>query len=345
MSISVGVLGATGLVGQRLLVRLENHPQFDVVAIAASEDRIGEPFEGSVPWRIDEPRPTSFDHLTFDKAAPGELTGDPPLVLSALPGSVATETEPAFAEAGVIVCSNASPLRMAEDVPLVIPEVNADHLSLIDEQRRSRGWDGAIIKNPNCMTTTIALPFAGLSDLGLDRATIVTMQAISGAGTGGVFGIDIVDNVLPDIPGEAPKLATEPRKLLGTVTAGQLTQHPISIDAACHRVPVLDGHFATCFVELDEAYPPSQVRAAIEGLEGVNLPSAPAQPITVIDEPRRPQPRIDRDLGAGMGVAVGPISVEQHRVSFSCLAHNTIRGAAGACLIAAEAAVDDGYLD
>lgn len=343
MTIPVGVLGGTGLVGQRLLARLDDHPWFEVAAVAASDDRVGAPYGESVTWRIDEPLPSSVARLTLDAADPGSLSGLPPVVLSALPGSVAAEVEAAFAEAGTLVCSNASARRMAPDVPLIIPEINRDHLSLLSTQSRERGWSGSLVKNPNCMTATITIPLAALKPFEPRSATVVTLQAISGAGTGGVHGIDIVDNVLPDIPGEAEKLATEPTKLLADLDGETLDPYQLEVDAACHRVPVVDGHMATCFVELGTAPTSNEVRAALDGFDGVDLPLAPRQPITVIDEPRRPQPRYDRDTEDGMGVAVGPIHLEGSRLRFTCLAHNTVRGAAGACLLAAEAAVDAGY--
>lgn len=343
MTVPVGVLGASGLVGQRLLARLGDHPTFEPVSVAASDDRVGERYGDSVTWRIDEALPPAVADLRFDPADPDGLGGDPGLVLSALPGAVARDIEAAFAESGALVCSNASPGRMDDDVPLLIPELNADHLGLIEHQRDARGWAGALVKNPNCSTVTVALPLSALVDLGLEAATVVTMQAISGAGTAGVHGIDIVDNVLPDIPGEADKLADEPRKLLGSLADGAITPHPVAIDAACHRVPVIDGHLASCFVELGSETSASAVAAAFGAVPAVDLPSAPARPIHVIDAARRPQPRYDRDAGDGMAVAVGPIDVVGSRVRFTCLAHNTIRGAAGACLLAAEAAVDAGY--
>lgn len=344
MTVPVAILGGTGLVGQRLIARLESHPWFDPVVVAASDPRLGERYGDTITWRIDEPMPASIADIRVDRADPDDLSTDVDLVLSALPGEVATEIETRFAEDGALVCSNASPGRMDPDVPLLIPEVNYDHLALIDQQRDARGWEGAIVKNANCMTTTVTLPFAGIDRFGLTTATVVSMQAISGAGTSGVHGIDIVDNVLPDIAGEADKLASEPQKLLGSLTADGIVHHTIEVDAACHRVPVTDGHLATCFVDVETAPTRESVIDALSSVPTVDLPSAPTDPITVIDEPRRPQPRYDRHVSDGMGVAVGPVAVAENRISFSCLAHNTVRGAAGACLLAAEAAVDAGYL-
>lgn len=338
------MLGATGLVGQRLVARLGSHPIFEPVAVAASEDRAGTPYDEAVTWRINEPLPDSLTDLELDVAEPGTLSGDPDLVLSALPGGVAEELEPAFARDGTFVCSNASPERMADDVPLIIPEINEGHLDLIEHQRSQRGWSGALIKNPNCMTTTITLPLAALLDFGIEHAAIVSMQAISGAGTGGVHGVDIVDNVLPDIPGEADKLATEPHKLLGTLDSEGIEPRSFTVDAACHRVPVIDGHMATCFITVEDAVSTETIQSAFEGYPGVDLPSAPDQPIQVVDEPRRPQPRYDRDAGAGMAVTVGPVEIDGPRIGYTCLAHNTVRGAAGACLLAAESAAEAGYL-
>lgn len=344
MTQAVAVLGATGLVGQRLVHHLEDHPWFETVAVTASPDRVGERYGDSVTWRLPGGPPAVVADLAIGPTEPDGLTGEVDIVLSALPGSVAAEIEPAFAETGRLVCSNASPGRMDPDVPLLIPEINLDHLSLIDHQREHRGWSGALIKNPNCTTTTITLPLGALRAFGLESASVVTMQAISGGGAHGVAGVDIVDNVLPDIPGEADKVASEPTKLLGTVRTGEWVGHPITIDAACHRVPVVDGHLATCFVDVDEEPTHDAVVDALTSFEGVELPSSPARPISVIEQGRRPQPRLDRHRSAGMGVSVGPVRVDGGRIAFTCLAHNTIRGAAGACLLAAEAAVDNGYV-
>lgn len=344
MSIPVGVLGGTGLVGQRLLALLDDHPLFKPASITASDERAGERYDESVIWRIDHDLSDSIGAIQLVRSDPAAVSTDVDLVLSALPGSVAADIETSFARSGAIVCSNASPLRLADDVPLVIPEINADHLKLIDIQREERGWDGAIVKNPNCMSTTVSLPMWAIADLGIERATIVTMQAISGAGTHGVNSIDIVDNILPDIPGEATKLSEEPLKILGTVEGGSIVPHEASIDAACHRVPVIDGHLATCFITVEEQTSASAVAEKLTSAPSVELPSAPERPILVTEAERRPQPRYDRNASDGMAVTVGPVDVDQSRIRFNCIAHNTIRGAAGACLLAAEAVVEQGYV-
>lgn len=340
---TVGVLGATGIVGQRLVTRLIDHPLFELGAVAASPDSVGARYADAVTWRIDEPCPPDIAEITIDPCEPGGLRGDPDLVLSALPSDVAATVEPAFCTAGVTVCSNARYARMDPDVPLIIPEVNADHIELVEQQRRDREWAGALVKNPNCTAATVTLPLAALSAFHPTAARVVTMQAISGAGASGVASLDIVDNLLPRIPGEADKLAAEPTKLLGTVRNDTIAPHPIAIDAVCHRVPVVDGHFATAWVDVEK--PPSRqsVVSAFETFNGITLPSAPDQPIRVTDRPRRPQPRLDRDAGDGMAVTIGGIEVIDTSVRFDCLAHNTVRGAAGACLLTAELADTVGY--
>lgn len=343
VSIPVAVLGATGLVGQRLVARLSAHPEFDLACVTASDDRAGDRYGESVTWRIDEHLPEAAAALPLERTDASLVADQASVVLSALPSGVAAEVEPALAEAGALVCSNASVDRMAPDVPLIIPEINAEHLDLIDDQRNARDWSGALVKNPNCMSTTVSLPLSGLRRFGLESARMVTMQAISGAGTAGVNGVDIVDNVLPSIPGEADKLASEPRKLFGDLKGGTIELDPLTVEADCHRVPVVDGHLATVFAELTEAPTAEEAAAAMAGIDQVSHPTAPTTPVTVVDEPRRPQPRYDRDRADGMAVTVGPVSATSTGVRFTCLAHNTVRGAAGACLLAAEAAVAAGY--
>ncbi len=344
MSIPVGVLGGTGLVGQQLLALLDDHPVFEPAAITARDTRAGDRYDESVTWRIDHELPDSIGALRLERSDPTAVSADVNLVLSALPGSVASDIEARFARSGAVVCSNASPQRMAADVPLIIPEINTDHLKLIDVQRERRDWSGALVKNPNCMSTTVSIPLWAISELGIESATIVTLQAISGAGTHGVNAIDIVDNVLPDIPGEAAKLSEEPQKILGAVEGDSIVPHAASIDAACHRVPVIDGHLATCFITVEEQTSASAVASKLSSAPAVDLPSAPERPIHVSEAGRRPQPRYDRDAGDGMAVSVGPVDVDESRIRFSCLAHNTIRGAAGACLLSAEAVVEQGYV-
>ncbi len=344
MSIPVGILGATGLVGQRLVSLLDGHPQLEVVALAAGDERVGSTYAEEVTWRIDAPLPATSGQLTLDHAHPAELSGDPEVVLSALPGSVAREVEPVFAEAGTLVVSNASFDRMASDVPLIIPEVNAEHIHLIEHQREARGWDGALVKNPNCTAATITIPLAALGQFGIEQVRAVTMQAISGAGADGVMAIDAIDNVLPNIPGEADKLASEPAKLLGSYTGGRIEPAGLTVDAACHRVPVIDGHMASVWVDLDTSPEIDAVTEAFDTFSPVDLPSAPTQPIVRRQELRRPRPRYDRDEAGGMSVTVGPVRVDDSTVQFECLAHNTIRGAAGACLLAAELAIETGYV-
>lgn len=343
MSIPVAILGATGLVGQRLLTLLEDHPTFDLVAITGSEHRVGETFGDEVTWRVDAPMPAEVASMPLERSAPAELSGDPEVILSALPGSIAGEIEPAFAEAGALVCSNASFDRLAPDVPLIIPEVNAEHIHLVEHQRDARGWVGALVKNPNCTSAGIAIPLAPLAGFGLEVVTAVTMQSISGAGARGVYAIDAIDNVIPNIPGEAEKVREEPAKVLGSYASDRIDAHPVDIRASCHRVPVIDGHLASLWVELDEVPTEADVVDALEGLPAIDLPSAPSRPIVRADRSRRPRPRYDRDAADGMSVTVGPVEIDGSTVQFETLSHNTLRGAAGSCLLAAELAVEAGY--
>lgn len=335
MTVPVAVVGATGLVGQRLVARLVDHPHFDVAALTASDRHGGSAYAEAVTWRLDEPFPDAVGAVTMRETAPA-LAETCPLVLSALPSDVAQAVEPALAEAGAVVCSNASAFRMDPDVPLLIPEVNAEHLDVLATQRANRGWDGAIVKNPNCTSVTVTLPLAALRPFEPTAARIVTMQAVSGAGATGVAAVDAIDNVLPNIPGEAAKLETEPRKLLGAHSDDGIEHHAMDILAACHRVPVQDGHLASCFVEFADTPEPAALERALAAFEGIDLPSAPTDPIEVRADARRPQPRLDRDAGDGGAAVVGPVRPAGEGVQFECLAHNTIRGAAGACLLNAE---------
>lgn len=337
----VGILGATGTVGQRFIQLLENHPQFEVTALAASDRSQGKAFGEACAWRLPGAMPESVRSLPVQPPRPAL---DCEIVFSSLPSNVAREAEEAFARAGYAVISNSSAFRMDEDVPLLIPEVNHEHLALLDTQRRNRDFDGGfIVTNPNCSTVMLAMALAPLhTRFGVEAVVVTTMQALSGAGYTGVASLDIADNVLPFIESEEEKMEAETLKILGRVRGERVERAPLRVSAQCHRVNVTDGHMAAVRVKLGR--PPAQPEEICEALSSwrslpqeLRLYSAPTEPIIVRDERDRPQPRLDRDAGRGMSVTIGrirPDSVMDYR--FVALSHNTIRGAAGAAILNAE---------
>jgi len=344
----VGILGATGVVGQRFIQLLEDHPQFEVTALAASDRSQGKTYAEACAWRLPGEMPGRLRKVVVQSPAP-PLDCD--FVFSSLPGDVAGEAEESFARAGYPVISNSSSHRMDADVPLLIPEVNAEHLSLIDSQRTARGYDrGYIVTNPNCSTIVIAMALAPLHrEFGVASCVATTMQAISGAGYPGVASLDITDNVLPFIGGEEEKIESETVKILGRVSDGKIVDAGTLVSAQCNRVNVIDGHMASMRVKLSQTASLDQVRAALGSFtslpQELKLHSAPANPIIVRDEADRPQPRLDRDAGNGMSVTVGriaPDNVLDYRLV--ALGHNTIRGAAGAAILNAELLIAMGKL-
>jgi len=344
MTVRVGVLGATGAVGQRLVQLLDPHPDFEIAALTASEDSTGRPYREAAKWRAEGPIPEAIADEPVRETVPDAVPGDVDLLFSSLPSSVGERVEPAFADAGFVVSSNSSNARLDDDVPLVIPEVNADHLDLLEVQRDGRGWDGALVKNPNCSTITMVPPLAALDEFGLERVHVATLQAVSGAGYSGVTSMEIIDNVLPHIGGEEEKMETETRKLLGTFDGATVAYHEVSVSASCNRVPTLDGHLENVWAETREDPAPAAAERAMADLPSIDLPSAPDPPVTVFEDPGRPQPRLDRNLDDGMGIAVGPVQETADGVQFDCLAHNTIRGAAGASVLNGELLVREGWL-
>ena len=336
----VGILGATGTVGQRFIQLLENHPQFEVTALAASDRSQGKPYGEACAWRLPGEMPESVKGLPVGPPAPPM---DCEIVFSSLPGEIARETEEAFARAGYAVISNSSALRMDEDVPLLIPEVNHEHLALLDAQKAARGLGGGmIVTNPNCSTIMLALALAPLhARLGVESVVATTLQALSGAGYPGVSSLDITDNVLPYINGEEEKIESETLKILGRFDGGRVEPAAFKVSAQVHRVGVSDGHLAAVRVKLAREAAPEEVREAFASFtslpQELKLHTAPPRPVLVRDEQDRPQPRLDRDAGNGMSVTVGRIrrdAVLDYR--FVALSHNTIRGAAGAAILNAE---------
>ena len=343
-SIDVGVLGATGVVGQHFVSRLSRHPWFRPVWVAASERSEGKAYRDAAPWRLAVLMPESAARLTVDACVPGRA---PQIVFSGLDASVAGDVEGAFANAGHIVVSNARNFRMDPLVPLLIPEVNADHLGVLAEQRRAKGWTGAIVTNPNCSTVVLASALAPLRPFGITRVIVQTMQAVSGAGYPGVPSLDILGNVVPYIGGEEDKMETETQKILGT--DGGRRPHAMRISAHTNRVPVLDGHTITVSVEFEHAPAIDEIVAAMRAFKGrpqeLDLPSAPNPAIEVMTEPNRPQPRLDADRGDGMAVCVGRVrACPVFHVKFVALAHNVVRGAAGAAILNAELMVGEGLV-
>jgi aspartate-semialdehyde dehydrogenase len=337
--INVGVLGATGAVGQRFVQLLADHPWFNLAALTASGRSAGRRYGDVVDWRLDAPFPDHVGDLVVRETGPESL-GDCDLVFSALPAEIAGEVETACARAGLGVCTNASSHRMEPEIPLVVPEVNPDHLGLIDVQR-DRGSDGFIVTNPNCSTIIFTMAIAPLRGFGFSDLRVSTMQAISGAGFAGVPAMAIYDNVIPFIGGEEEKMESETLKIMGSLDGGAVTPATFRVSASCHRVPVIDGH--TMAVWADIAASPDAVREAYRAWRPpiADLPTQPDPAIRLFDEPNRPQPRLDRMRGRGMTVSVGRV---RPGLRFVALGHNTIRGAAGASVLNAELIVQKQYL-
>ena len=344
MAARVGVLGATGAVGQRLIQCLAPHSDFEIAALTASGDSAGRTYRDAAKWRVDSPIPDSVADITVRATDPAEVPDDVDLLFSSLPSSVGAEVEPAFCEAGYVVSSNSSNARMAADVPLTIPEVNADHLDLIEVQRDERGWDGALVKNPNCSTITMVPTLAALDRFGLENVRVSTLQAVSGAGYSGVTSMEIIDNVLPHIGGEEEKMETETRKLLGTFDGSEVHLHDVEVAASCNRVPTLDGHLENVWADTADDVTVDAAAEAMSAMAGLDLPSSPERMIKVFEEPDRPQPRLDRMLDDGMAVSAGGIKETTGGVQYNCLAHNTMRGAAGASVLNGELLLAEGYL-
>ncbi len=345
--IRVAVLGATGTVGQRFIQLLQHHPFFAIAALTGSTRSAGRPYAEVTRWVLDTPMPAAVR----DMSVLGEDADlDTPLVFSALPSRTAGAIEERLARAGHLVCTNAGDHRMDPDVPLLIPEVNPEHLELIAVQRRQRGWSGAIVANPNCTATGPTMALKPLYDaFGVSRMLLVSMQALSGAGYPGVPSYDAIDNVIPYIGGEEPKVEIEPQKMLGAFRNGVIVPAEFPISAHCNRVPVLEGHLTCISVSLERTVDSAALINAMRNFRSLpqelKLPSAPAQPIQVRDEPDRPQTRRDRDSDGGMSAIVGrvrPCPLFGHK--FVVLSHNTIRGAAGGSVLNAELMYAQGLL-
>jgi aspartate-semialdehyde dehydrogenase len=338
--IKVGILGATGAVGQRFVQLLDGHPSFEVSALAASDASAGKRYADAVRWKLSADIPAYARDMRVQECQP-PLDCD--LVFSGLPAEVAGKVEEDFAAAGYIVSSNARNHRFDADVPLLVPEVNPGHLDMLPTQRRLRGYGrGCIVTNPNCSTIHLVLALKPLHDaFGLSKVMVTTMQALSGAGYPGVPSLDIIDNVVPFISGEEEKVETEPLKILGDLAGSDFRPAAFAISAHCNRVATIDAHLECVSVAFERQASLDDVRQALAAFRSLpqelNLPSAPAHPVIVRSEPDRPQPRMDRDSEKGMATVVGrlrPCKVLDYR--FALLGHNTIRGAAGAAILNAE---------
>ena len=345
----VAILGATGLVGQRFLQLLENHPWFEVSTLAASEQSVGKPYRDAVNWLLDTPLPERFADRPVRHAFPAEVEAD--FAFSALDSSIAGPIELEFAHAGLPVVSNASAHRMAADVALLLADVNPEHVALVPEQQRLRGFStGFLVTNPNCSTAGLVTALKPLdAAFGVEAVSVVTLQAASGAGHPGVASMDLLDNVIPFISGEEEKLESEPRKILGRLLDAAIEPAPFALSAQVNRVPVLDGHLESVSVKLRAKATAADLAQVLSEYvsepQRAALPTAPPHPIVVRSESNRPQTRLDRMASGGMAVVVGrirPCPIFDFR--FSLLSHNTIRGAAGAAILNAEWLVKTGFL-
>jgi aspartate-semialdehyde dehydrogenase len=345
--IPVGILGATGMVGQQFAKFLQNHPWFEIAWVGASDRSAGKPYREATGWRLDGAMPANVQHLEVQECKP---VNAPRLVFSSMDASVATEIEREFAQAGHVVVSNSRNHRMEPDVPLLIPEVNPDHLKIIPHQQRVRGWKGQIATNPNCSTIVLAMALAPLKQFGITRVVATTMQAISGAGYPGVASMDINANVIPFIGGEEEKMQQETQKILGDFAGESLRPLNAKVSAHCNRVAVVDGHTVTVSVEFERKASKDDVIHALVNFRSLpqerKLPSAPPQPVIYLEENDRPQPRRDVERERGMAVFVGRMrECPVLSYKFVAMGHNTVRGAAGAAVLNAELMYSEGLLD
>jgi aspartate-semialdehyde dehydrogenase len=335
------------MVGQHFVKFLQGHPWFDLKWLGASDRSAGKKYRDAMTWHLAGTTPEPAVDLTVEECKPGNA---PKLVFSAMDASVATEIERAFAQAGHIVVSNSRNHRMERDVPLLVPEINPDHLKLALVQQRGRGWKGQIVTNPNCSTVVLTMGLAPLKPFGITKVIATTLQAISGAGYPGVPSMDIVGNVIPFIGGEEEKMEQETQKILGEFRGDHIEPLPAKVSAHCNRVPVVDGHTVTVSVELSSKPPEADLRRAFSCFTGVpqqrGLPSAPPKPVIYMDEANRPQPRKDAERERGMAAFVGRLrACPVLDYKFVVLGHNTVRGAAGAAVLNAELMYSEGMLD
>jgi len=344
--IEVGILGATGMVGQEFVEFLQGHPWFELKWLGASDRSAGKKYRDAAEWRLGGVTPDSVADLVVEESKPGNA---PKLMFSAMDASIATEIERAFAEAGHVIVSNSRNHRMERDVPLLVPEINPDHLKLIPVQQSARGWKGQIATNPNCSTVVLTMGLAPLKPFGITKVICTTMQAISGAGYPGVPSLDIVGNVIPFIGGEEEKMQQETQKILGAFAGDHIEHLAAKVSAHCNRVPVVDGHTVTISVELAAKPSEADILNAFAAFTSIpqerRLPSAPAKPVIYMPQQNRPQPRKDVERENGMAAFVGRLrACPVLDYKFVALGHNTVRGAAGAAVLNAELMVSEGLL-
>jgi aspartate-semialdehyde dehydrogenase len=344
--VEVGILGATGTVGQRFVQLLADHPWFTVAAVAASDRSAGKRYADAASWQGEAAPPGRIADMVVGDCVPGR---GPRVVFSSMSGSQAGEIEAAFAAAGHVVISNSSHFRMTPDVPLLVPEINPGHLGLLPVQRRQHGWEGAIVTNPNCAAVVLVMVLAPLRRFGIKRVLVTTMQAVSGAGYPGVPSLDILGNVVPYIGGEEAKLESEPQKILGELAGDTVRPLPFLIGAACHRVATLDGHLISASIEFEQRPGQEELLHALAAFRGLpqerELPSAPRHPIHLTAAPDRPQTRKDAGLERGMATTVGRVrECPILHYKLVALSHNVMRGAAGAAVLNAELMATEGLL-
>ncbi|MCW3133315.1 MAG: aspartate-semialdehyde dehydrogenase [Methanophagales archaeon] len=347
--IKVGILGATGSVGQRFVQLLDAHPWFELGALFASEKSAGKKYKEVAKWFLPYEMPEEAAEMVVKSMDDVDASENEDIVVmfSAVPGSIASEVEKRCAQAGYAISSNVSVHRMEPDVPLVIPEINADHLALIVVQKERRGWDGFIMTNPNCSAIVLTLSLKPLMRYGIKEVRVSTMQAVSGAGYAGVPSMAIMDNVIPFIEKEEDKMESEPQKILGTMEKSEIKNAAFTVCASCHRVPVMDGHTEAVWVKFAESVSEEEVKKAFKNFTtDINTPFAPEKAIILREERDRPQPKLDRDAGRGMSVSVGRIRAGrmENEVKYIAQGHNTIRGAAGASILNAEVLLERGFI-
>ena len=341
--VNVGVLGATGMVGQRFIQLLENHPDFEVTALAASSRSAGKRYEDATTWYLNEEMPDSVKDIVVCETNPEDMDNDVDIVFSSLPTEFAAKVEKDFAK-DYVVASNASAHRMKKNIPLVIPEVNPQYLDMIDAQQKENNWDGFIVTNPNCSTIALTITLKPIFDnFNLKSVRVSTMQAVSGAGYNGVPSMAIVDNLVPYIGSEEEKMESETLHLLGSLDGNDVVNANFNLSASCHRVPVIDGHTEAVFIELEDDFNIDDVKDKMANFKALpqelNLFSAPENPVIIKEEEDRPQPRMDRNASNGMAVSVGRLRKDQafdNSFKYILVGHNTIRGAAGASILNAE---------
>ena len=356
--LSVALLGATGIAGQQFLPFLAGHPYFDLKVLSASSRSAGKLYKDAAKWYQDSYMPEEYANMTVISTEDALKNADFDILFCALPSEIAQEFEPMFAEKGVTVFSDAGCFRKEKDVPVMIPEINYQHIKLLYAQRKNRGWKGGIVKNPNCTTVAAAMALGPLRKYGINRVFLSSMQAVSGAGYDGVPSMMITDNVVPYIPGEEEKVEFENLKILGELdkTSGEVKLLPAVFSASCHRVHTLYGHIEALFVEFDNEVDIEDVKRSIKEFKSrpqeLGLPTAPKIPIYLTEDPYRPQTRLDRNAGEpvrcrGMAATVGRVRYdhdEKNRIKLITLAHNSVRGAAGNLVLAAELAKAEGLI-